>query len=67
MLGTVKNLGQGQTLKPMEHVYGYRIAVDEWNAAKCINGEPKSNVDLDPDHDLGCSKKPNCTNQVRKP
>jgi hypothetical protein len=43
MLGTVKNLGQGQTQKPAEHVYGYRIAVDEWNAAKCINGEPLSN------------------------
>lgn len=67
VLGTVKNLGQGQTLKPADHVFGYRVAVDEWNAAKCINGEPKSIQDVDHDIDLGCSRKLNCTNQVRKP
>jgi len=67
MLGTVKNLGQGQASKPSEHVYGYKIATDPWNAAKCINGEPVDVRDLDHDRDLGKSVKLNCTNTVRKP
>jgi hypothetical protein len=38
----------------------------DWNAAKCINGDP-SERELQPDADLAISTKMNCTNQVRKP
>ena len=39
--------------------------VKDWNAAKCITGEP-THTQLAPDHDLGKSKKLNCSNVVRK-
>ena len=61
MLGTVKNLGQGQTKKPEDHAFGSQVKVDPWNAAKCINGEPTER-DMQPDNNLGKSTKPNCTN-----
>jgi len=67
MLGTVKNLGQGQAQKSPDHTYGYKVGIDAWNAAKCINGEPAELKELAPDNDLGRSVKPNCTNSVRKP
>lgn len=38
----------------------------DWNAAKCIQGEP-SERELEPDRDLAKSTKANCTNTVRKP
>ena len=38
----------------------------DWNAAKCINGDP-SDRELQPDSDLAKSTKANCTNNVRKP
>ena len=66
MLGTVKNLGQGQAPRDPEFTYGAKNSVKDWNAAKCITGEP-SERELQPDHDLGRSKKTNCTNQVRRP
>jgi hypothetical protein len=62
MLGTVKNLGQGQTQKPLDHAFGYRHPVDSWNAAMCINGNPSDQKEVDPDVDLGKSTKLNCTN-----
>jgi hypothetical protein len=37
-----------------------------WNAGKCIQGEP-SDKELQPDHDLGVSKRANCSNTVRHP
>lgn len=61
MLGTVKNLGQGQTLRDKEFTHGIVNNVREWNAAKCLMGEPTIN-ELQPDHDLGKSRKLNCTN-----
>lgn len=66
MLGAVKNLGQGQAPRPEDHVYGIKNNVKDWNAAKCLTGEPTER-ELKPDHDLGMSKKLNCTNQVRRP
>ena len=39
---------------------------DQWNAAKCIHGEPNEK-ELQPDNDLGKSNKPGCRNVVRKP
>lgn len=61
MLGTVKNLGQGQTDRGQQFTYGIKNNVKVWNAAKCITGEPTER-DLKPDFDLGRSKKANCTN-----
>lgn len=66
MLGTVKNLGQGQNPRPADTVYGVKNNVRDWNAAKCLTGEPTER-ELQADFDLGRSKKQNCTNQVRKP
>ena len=65
MLGTVKNLGQGQPMRASEHTYGTHKKKLEWNAGKCINGEPNEKM-IKPDHDLGISVKKNCTNEVRK-
>lgn len=39
---------------------------NNWNAAKCISGEP-TEKELRHDKDLGISVKPNCSNTVRKP
>jgi len=36
MLGTVKNLGQGQPRRDAEHTYGAQLKPQEWNAGKCI-------------------------------
>lgn len=66
MLGTVKNLGQGGHPRDQTAAFGNHNRPLEWNAAKCINGEPTER-ELQPDHDLGTSKKANCTNGVRKP
>jgi len=65
-LGAVKNLGQSQKERGPDFAHGIKNNVKDWNAAKCINGEPQAR-ELVPDHDLGKSKKLNCTNQVRKP
>lgn len=65
MLGTVKNLGQGQAPRDPGYVYGHRNDYTAWNAGKCINGEPRESQ-LIPDNDLGRSTKPNCTNTIRR-
>jgi hypothetical protein len=46
---------------PRETVYGVKNNVNDWNAAKCMSGEPMEK-ELQPDFDLGRSKKMNCTN-----
>lgn len=53
---------------PQEHAYGVKnlIGGDNWNAARCIHGEP-TEKELQPDADLGKSNKPGCRNVVRKP
>ena len=61
MLGTVKNLGQGQGARDSNHVFGGMKRNLDWNAAKCINGEPTER-ELQPDVDLAKSTKANCTN-----
>lgn len=66
MLGSVKNLGQGQPDRGLQHTYGTMKRDLDWNAAKCINGEP-TDRELQPDVDLAKSTKPNCTNSVRRP
>jgi len=66
MLGTVKNLGQGQSQRDPNHVFGAMKRNLDWNAAKCISGDP-SDRELEPDADLAKSTKTNCTNNVRKP
>ena len=66
MLGTVKNLGQGQPQRDPQHTYGTQRRDLDWNAAKCINGDP-SERELQPDADLAKSTRRNCTNQVRRP
>ena len=63
MLGTVKNLGQGMKHDPNQ-VFGVIKKKMDWNAGKCINGEPTER-EIAPDADLGISKKRNCTNTVR--
>lgn len=65
MLGTVKNLGQGQNVRDSNHVYGAQKRNMDWNAAQCINGTPQER-EIVPDTDLGKSVKRNCTNEVRK-
>lgn len=66
ILGKSKNLGQGQQDRGNEFVHGIRNVVsgDPWNAARCIHGEP-TEKEVQPDHDLGKSVKPNCRNVVR--
>lgn len=67
MLGTVKNLGQGKHAAVDPEVpFGVMKRKMDWNAAKCISGDP-SERELQPDRDLGKSTKLNCTNTVRKP
>jgi len=66
MLGTVKNLGQGEHRRDTAQAFGTMRRDLDWNAAKCIQGDP-SDKELQPDSDLAKSTKRNCTNQVRKP
>ena len=61
MLGQVKNLGQGQPQRDAQHTFGTQRRDLDWNAAKCINGDP-SDRELQPDADLAKSTKRNCTN-----
>lgn len=66
-LGKVKNLGQG--LHPSitdGQCFGAPSMKDssEWNAAKCLRGEPSAK-ELMPDMDLGRCTKPGSRNQVR--
>lgn len=67
ILGISKNLGQGQVDRGDEFVHGVRNLTggDQWNAARCIHGEPNEKQ-VQPDHDLGKAVKPNCRNVVRK-
>ncbi len=53
---------------PSDHSYGVRNIVggDNWNAARCIHGEPNEK-ELQPDADLGKTNKVGCRNIVRKP
>ena len=48
-------------------MFGVRniVGSDNWNAAKCIHGQP-TDKELHPDKDLGKSIKQGCTNNVRK-
>lgn len=64
-LGSVKNLGQGQEPRGDDFIYGHKNDYTAWNAGKCITGEA-SEQQLAPDHDLGRSVKPNCSNNVRQ-
>ena len=52
---------------PQDVVFGARSLQgnNEWNAAKCIRGEP-SERELQPDHDLGRCAKPGSRNMVRR-
>lgn len=68
-LGTARNLGQG--LHPSiteEMCFGAPSLKDpqEWNAAKCMAGQP-SERELMPDNDLGRCVKPGSRNMVRTP
>ena len=66
-LGKPKNMGQGMPPVTQEHAYGVKNMAGEhtWNAAKCIHGEP-SDMELQPDKDLGKCTKMGCRNTVRK-
>ena len=64
-LGRVKNLGQGQVARGPDYVYGSKSDYTAWNAGKCITGEADDSQRA-PDHDLGRSAKPNCTNNIRR-
>ena len=64
-LGQVKNLGQGFHPLPENHTYGItRDMTGQWNAAKCIHGEPNERALL-PDNDLGRCTKEGSRNVVR--
>jgi len=67
-LGKPKNLGQGKPPVGNEHSFGVRniAGSDNWNAARCIHGEP-TQKELEPDRDLARSTKVGCRNVVRKP
>lgn len=67
ILGVSKNLGQGQVNRGPDFVHGIKNITgnDPWNAARCIHGEP-TEKEVQPDHDLGKSVKPNCRNVVRE-
>lgn len=65
-LGTVRNLGQGQSQRAPDHVYGSKNDYTAWNAGKCITGEASPDQ-LQPDSDLGRSNKANCSNNIRRP
>ncbi len=53
-LGLPANLGQKQF--PADHVFGVRVASNEWNAGKCITGEANE-YEVRPDDDLGRTNK----------
>lgn len=53
-LGLPANLGQRQF--PPDHVFGVRVASNEWNAGKCITGEANE-YEVRPDDDLGRTNK----------
>jgi hypothetical protein len=53
-LGLPANLGQKQF--QAEHVFGVRVAGNEWNAGKCITGEA-NDYEVRPDDDLGRTNK----------
>lgn len=65
-LGSVKNLGQGLPEKVNNMAFGAPSLKDhnEWNAAKCLRGEPTLK-ELIPDADLGRCTKPGSRNTVR--
>lgn len=63
-LGVSKNLGQGQPVRDSDFVYGIKNSCNDWNAAKCLQGEP-TQQELNQDKDLGKSVKLNSTNIVR--
>ena len=66
-LGVAKNLGQGAHPIAKDTVFGVRSLQSdkEWNAAKCLRGEPTER-ELQPDHDLGRCQKPGSRNVVRR-
>jgi hypothetical protein len=66
-LGQVKNLGQGAHPVAKDAVFGARSLKDrnEWNAAKCLVGEPTER-ELMPDNDLGRCTKVGARNMVRR-
>ncbi len=68
MLGTRRNLGQGQHPVPQDFAFGARNMLGEgvWNAGKCIHGEPTER-EVEADKDLGRCVKPGSRNTVRKP
>ena len=66
-LGKVKNLGQGYHPISQDTVFGIKNCPDgssNWNAAKCINGDPSAR-ELEPDNDLGRCTKIGSRNVVR--
>ena len=65
-LGKPKNNGQGQNIDLNVTHGAYKIAKDQWNAAKCIYGEPGSLKEIGQDEDVGKCTKLNCTNKVRR-
>ena len=58
-LGKSSNLGQKQF--PPEHVFGMKVAENQWGAGKCLRGEA-TEYDVREDDDLGRCNKINCTN-----
>ena len=55
----------GQKIYPADRVFGVRIEPNEWNAGKCINGEPNSH-EVRPDDDLGHTNKFGWRNQPKQ-
>ena len=69
MLARVRNLGQGAPPIPAETSFGVPTLKKgdcQWNAAKCIYGEPNA-AQLLPDRDLGTTVRKECRNVVRCP
>jgi len=52
-------------MREASYTYGEMKKNMDWNAGKCITGEPAER-ELQPDKDLGKSVKPNCTNALRR-
>ena len=52
-------------MREANYTYGEMKKNLDWNAGKCITGEPNERQ-LEPDRDLGKSVKPNCTNALRR-
>lgn len=67
-LGAAKNLGQGKIPIADDVIFGVPSLKkgQEWNAAKCLMGEPTIN-ELQADKDLGRCTKPGSRNMVRRP